>query len=357
MMKKLLSLILACMMVTLALVGCASTATTDTAAKVKVGLAMPTKEQPIWIAQGERLTEAFEAAGYEVVIEYAEDVAERQITQIENMLLKGCKYLVIAAVDGYAVSDVVKKAKEAGATVIASDRLIMNTTDVDYYMTFDLVRMGEIQGEYIESALGLKDGKGPFTLEIFSGSPDDPNSIPFYEGAMSILQPYIDNGMLVVKSGQVSLDVNGTLKWDSATAQARMDNIISSYYTDVKLDAVLVAADCLALGVISSLNSLGYGSADKPFPVITGQDSELTAIKYILEGKQSMTVFLDAQLLSEKMVKLVGDLEAGTAITSDTTYNNGTKDVPTLLYDPVLIDKDNYTLLIDRGFYTEDDLK
>jgi len=357
MMKKLLSLILACMMVTLALVGCASTATTDTAAKVKVGLAMPTKEQPIWIAQGERLTEAFEAAGYEVVIEYAEDVAERQITQIENMLLKGCKYLVIAAVDGYAVSDVVKKAKEAGATVIASDRLIMNTTDVDYYMTFDLVRMGEIQGEYIESALGLKDGKGPFTLEIFSGSPDDPNSIPFYEGAMSILQPYIDNGMLVVKSGQVSLDVNGTLKWDSATAQARMDNIISSYYTDVKLDAVLVAADCLALGVISSLNSLGYGSADKPFPVITGQDSELTAIKYILEGKQSMTVFLDAQLLSEKMVKLVGDLEAGTEIVADTTYNNGTKDVPTLLYDPVLIDKDNYTLLIERGFYTEDDLK
>jgi putative multiple sugar transport system substrate-binding protein len=357
MMKKLLSLILACMMVTLALVGCASTATTDTAAKVKVGLAMPTKEQPIWIAQGERLTEAFEAAGYEVVIEYAEDVAERQITQIENMLLKGCKYLVIAAVDGYAVSDVVKKAKEAGATVIASDRLIMNTADVDYYMTFDLVRMGEIQGEYIEKALGLKDGKGPFTLEIFSGSPDDPNSIPFYEGAMSILKPYIDNGMLVVKSGQVGLDVNGTLKWDSATAQSRMDNIISSYYTDEKLDAVLVAADCLALGVISSLNSLGYGSAEKPFPIITGQDSELTAIKYILEGKQSMTVFLDAQLLSEKMVKLVGDLEAGTEIVSDTTYNNGTKDVPTLLYDPVLIDKDNYTLLIDRGFYTEDDLK
>ena len=355
-MKKLLSLILACMMILLALTGCAGTAA-GTSGKTKVGLAMPTKEQPIWIAQGERLTEAFEAAGYEVVLEYAEDVAERQITQVENMLLKGCKYLIIASVDGYAVSDVVKKAKASGATVIASDRLIMNTADVDYYMTFDLVRMGEIQGEYIESALGLKDGKGPFTLEIFSGSPDDPNSIPFYDGAMSILKPYIDSGKLVVKSGQIGLDVTGTLKWDSATAQSRMDNIISSYYNDVKLDAVLVAADCLALGVISSLYSLGYGSADKPFPVITGQDSELTAIKYILEGKQSMTVFLDAKLLSEKMLALVNDLEAGKTITPDTTYNNGTKDVPTLLYDPVLITKDNYQLLIERGFYTEDDLK
>ena len=355
-MKKLLSLILACMMILLALTGCAGTAA-GTSGKTKVGLAMPTKEQPIWIAQGERLKEAFEAAGYEVVLEYAEDVAERQITQVENMLLKGCKYLIIASVDGYAVSDVVKKAKESGATVIASDRLIMNTADVDYYMTFDLVRMGEIQGEYIESALGLKDGKGPFTLEIFSGSPDDPNSIPFYDGAMSVLKPYIDSGKLVVKSGQIGLDVTGTLKWDSATAQSRMDNIISSYYNDENLDAVLVAADCLALGVISSLNSLGYGSADKPFPVITGQDSELTAIKYILEGKQSMTVFLDAKLLSEKMLTLVNDLEAGKTITPDTTYNNGAKDVPTLLYDPVLITKDNYQLLIERGFYTEDDLK
>ena len=269
-MKRMLSLTLACLMILLSFAGCAGAKTASDPSKPVVGLCMPTKEQPIWIAQGKRLTEAFEAAGYKVEIEYAEDVVERQITQIENMLLKGCKYLVIAAVDGYAISDAVKKAKESGATVIASDRLIMNTADVDYYMTFDLVRMGEIQGEYIESALGLKDGKGPFTLEIFSGSPDDPNSIPFYEGAMSILQPYIDSGKLVVKSGQVSLDVTGTLKWDSATAQSRMDNILSSYYTDTKLDAVLVAADCLALGVISSLNSLGYGSAEKPFPIITG---------------------------------------------------------------------------------------
>lgn len=356
-MKRMLSLILAGMMILLSLAGCAGNAATVDSAKPKVGLCMPTKEQPIWIAQGERLTEAFTAAGYQVEIEYAEDVVERQITQIENMLLKGCKYLIIAAVDGYAISDAVKKAKAAGATVIASDRLIMNTADVDYYMTFDLVRMGEIQGEYIEQALALKEGKGPFTLEIFSGSPDDPNSIPFYEGAMSILQPYVDSGMLVVKSGQITLNVTGTLKWDSATAQSRMDNILSSYYADQKLDAVLVAADCLALGVISSLNSLGYGSAEKPFPVITGQDCELTAIKYILQGKQSMTVFLDAQLLSEKMLALVNDLEAGKAITPDTTYHNDTKEVPTLLYDPVLIDKDNYQLLIERGFYTEDDLK
>lgn len=356
-MKKLISCMLVILFVLTALAGCTASPAGGTGGKPKIGLAMPTKEQPIWVAQGERLTEAFEAAGYEVVIEYAEDVAERQITQIENMLLKDCKYLIIAAVDGYALTDSVQKAKDAGATIIASDRLIMNTNAVDYYMTFDLVRMGEIQGEYIESTLGLKDGKGPFTLEIFSGSPDDPNSIPFYEGAMSILQPYIDNGKLVVKSGQVGLDVTGTLKWDSATAQARMDNVLSAYYSDDKLDAALCAADCVALGVISSLNSMGYGTADLPFPVITGQDSELTAIKYILEGKQSMTVFLDAALLSQKMLALVDALEAGDTITADTTYNNDMIDVPTLLYDPVLIDKDNYKLLVERGFYTEDDLK
>ncbi len=326
--------------------------------KPLVAFLMPTKEQPIWAAYGTRLVEAFENAGYLTSLEYAEDSTERQVSQVENALLKGAKYIILASVDSYAVSDVTEKAKADGATIIACDRLIMNTEAVDYYLTFDLVRMGEIQGEYIESALGLADGKGPFNLEIFSGSPDDANSIPFYEGAMSVLQKYIDSGKLVVRSGQTSLDVTGTLKWDSATAQSRMDNILSSYYSSgEKVDAVLAAADCLALGIISSLDSMGYGqSADMPFPVVVGQDCEITAIKSILAGKQSMSVFLDPVVMSGKMVELVGALAAGGKPETQTTYNNDMIDVPTVLYDPVLVTKDNYDILIDRGFYTEEDL-
>lgn len=358
-MKKILSLMLAALLL-LSLAACAAPAAAPAAAsKGKVGLAMPTKEQPIWAAQGERLVEAFEGAGYETFLEYAEDDTTRQIMQIENMITQGANYLIIAAVDGYSISDVCEKAAAAGIKVIASDRLIMNTENVDYYMTFDLVRMGEIQGEYIESALGLKDGKGPFNIEIFSGSPDDPNSVPFYEGAMSVLQPYFDNGMLVCKSGQVDLAVTGTLKWDGGAAQSRMDNILSAYYSDDKVDAVLAAADCLAMGVISSLDSMGYkpGDAELPFPVVTGQDCELTAIKYIKEGKQSMSVFLDAKVLSERMLALVDAIAAGTAPTIDTTYYNDVKEVETVLYDPVLVDKDNINILVDAGFYTEDELK
>ncbi len=351
-MKRLISLTLIALLAVGLISGCAPAG----GGKKVVGLAMPTKEQPIWTAQGERLKVAFEEAGYEVILEYAEDDTPRQITQIENMILKKANYLIIAAVDGYALTDVCKKAKDAGATVIASDRLLMNTEAVDYYMTFDLIRMGEIQGEYIESALGLKEGKGPCTLEIFSGSPDDPNSFLFYEGAMNILKPYIDSGMLVVKSGQLDIAVNGTLKWDTATAQARMDNILSAYYSDEPVDAVLCAADCLTMGVISSLNSMGYGTADLPFPVTTGQDCELTAIKYIKEGKQSMSVFLDAVLLTEKMTQLVADLEAGKTITPDDSYNNDLKEVPAVLYDPVLVDINNTDILIDRGFYTAEEL-
>lgn len=330
-------------------------ATTDD--KVIVGIAMPTKEQPIWASYGKRLVEAFGAAGYDTVLEFAEDDTSRQIMQIENMITKGAKYLVISAVDGYALTDVCDKAAAAGIKVIAGDRLLMNTTNVDYYVTFDLIRMGEIQGEYIESALGLKEGKGPFNLEIFSGSPDDPNSVPFYEGAMNILKPYLDSGKLVCKSGQVDLAVNGTLKWDSAAAQSRMDNILSAYYSNDRVDAVIGAADCLSMGIISSLSSMGYGTAELPFPIVVGQDCELTAVKYILEGKQSMSVFLDAIIFSDKVFGLVNSLENGETITPDATYNNDAKEVETILYDPVLVDKNNYHILIERGFYTEEDLK
>ena len=354
-MKKTWVVVLACILAVIVIAGCnKSTA----GGKTIVGLSMPTKEQPIWAAYGGRLDEAFQGAGYATILEFAEDVPERQIAQLENMITRGAKYLVIAAVDTYALTDICQKAREGGIKVISCDRLIMNTKDLDYYVTFDLVRMGEIQGEAIERGLGLKDGaKGPFTLEIFSGSPDDSNSVPFYQGAMNILKKYLDNGTIVVRSGQVDLNVNGILKWDSALAQSRMDNILGAYYTNVKLDSVLAAADCLSIGIISSLDSFGYGkSPTLPFPIVTGQDCEPTAIKAIMSNQQYMTVFLDPVVLAAKMLELVNAMANGTPIKPDHTYNNDAFDVPTILYDPVLIDKSNYQLLIERGFFTKEDL-
>lgn len=368
-MKKVVVLLLVVAFIFTIFVGCEKEAATDDAGgkeevssaedKSVVAFLMPTKEQPIWAAYGERLVQAFEGAGYGTTLEFAEDLVERQVAQIENAVLNDAKYIVLASVDSYAVSDAVEKAKADGVTIIACDRLIMNTEAVDYYVTFDLIRMGEIQGEFIESALGLDQGaEGPFNLEIFSGSPDDPNSFLFYDGAMSVLRPYIDEGKIVVQSGQIEIDVNGTLKWATETAQARMDNILSAYYSDGEtVDAVLAAADCVALGVISSLDSMGYGQGDLPFPVVVGQDCEITAVKSILEGKQSMSVFLDAVVLADKVLSLVESLNAGEEPQIDTTYNNDVIDVPTALYDPVLVTEDNYEILIDRGFYTEDDLK
>ncbi len=354
MLKKIISII---MVVALSITGLALTGCKPAGEqKDVVGIFMPTKEQPIWAQYGKRLEEGFKNAGYDVILEFAEDVAERQIGQIENAITQDAKYLIIAAVDSFALTDVVKKAKDADITILSCDRLIMNTDNIDYYVTFDMIRLGEIQGESIVEALDLENQAGPFNMEIFSGSPDDNNIIPFYEGFMNVIKPYLDNGKLVVKSGQIDVSVTGILKWDSATAQSRMDNILGAYYTDDKIDVVHAMADCLSLGVISSLTSFGYGEGDLEFPVVTGQDSELTAIKSIIEGKQTMTMFLDPKVLTEKMLDVVAKLEAGTAITPDTTYNNGNFDVPTILYDPVKIDADNYEILVDREFYTKEDL-
>jgi putative multiple sugar transport system substrate-binding protein len=325
--------------------------------KPLVAFLMPTKEQPIWVSQGDELVKLFEQEGFKTRLEFAEDVVERQVSQIENAALVGAKYLVISAVDSYAISDAVEKAKADGATIIANDRLIMNTKAVDFYVTFDLFSLGEMQGRYIEQALGLDKGaKGPLYLEIVSGSPDDPNSQIFYSGAMSILKKYLDNGSLVVGSGQVEFNVTATLAWDGSRAQARMDNLLGAYYTDKRVDAVLAAADCLALGVVSSLTSMGYGSANRPFPVVTGQDCELTAIKSIIEGEQSMSVFLDAQMLAQKVLAVINTFEAGGKPVSDTTFDNGMIKVETATYDPALVDKDNWRIVIERGLYTEEEI-
>jgi len=354
--KKMLILIIAVTMLLSVLSACGGKGGSGSDEPTVVGIAMPTYSYPIWRLFGEKLQTDFEAAGYTVILEYAENVVERQISQIENMLMQGAKYIIVSSVDTFAMTEICRRAKESDAVVIANDRLIMRTDDIDWYVAFDLVRNGELMGEAVERALGLADGNGPFNMEIFSGSSDDSNAILFYTGQMNILQKYIDSGQLVIPSGQVSFEVTSIFQWDSATAQDRMDNLLGAFYNDIQLDVALAAADILALGVISSLESFGYGDGGHKFPVITGQDSELPSVNAILAGKQTMTVFLDPKDNSALNLRLVNALEAGETLTPDAHYNNETFDVPALLYDPVSIDINNYQMLIDAGIIDEADL-
>ncbi|GGJ58090.1 putative multiple sugar transport system substrate-binding protein [Anoxybacillus voinovskiensis] len=323
-----------------------------------VGISMPTKSSERWISDGENMVKEFKKLGYKTDLQYAEDVVENQVSQIENMITKGVNVLVIAPIDGEALTDVLEKAHKQGIKVISYDRLIKNSKYVDYYATFDNFKVGVLQGSYIEQKLGLKDGKGPFNIELFAGSPDDNNAYFFFDGAMSVLKPYIDSGKLVVRSGQTKFDQVATLRWDGATAQARMDNLLSAHYTNAKVDAVLSPYDGISIGIISSLKGVGYGSG-KPMPVITGQDAELASVKSIIAGEQTQTVFKDTRELAKKAVEMADAVLKGEKpeVNDTKTYNNGVKVVPSYLLEPVSVDISNYEkVLVDSGYYTKDQL-
>src|SRR5258708_6100943 len=273
--------------------------------KPTIGIAMPTKSSARWTDDGNNIVKAVKEKGYGADLQYAEEDIPNQIAQIENMVTKGVKALVIAAIDGTTLSDVLKQAKAKGVTVIAYDRLIRDTPNVDYYATFDNFQVGVLQAQSIEHGLGLKDGKGPFNIELFGGSPDDNNAYFFYNGSMSVLQPYIDSGKLLVGSKQMGMDKVSTLRWDGATAQARMDNLLSAFYGKKRVDAVLSPYDGLSIGIISSLKGVGYGSPDQPMPVISGQDAEVPSIKAMLRGEQYSTIFKDTRDLAKVTVDMV----------------------------------------------------
>jgi putative multiple sugar transport system substrate-binding protein len=322
--------------------------------KPTVGIAMPTKSSARWIDDGNNMVKVLKERGYNTDLQYAEDDIPNQLSQVENMVTKGAKALVIAAIDGTTLSDVLKQAKAKGITVIAYDRLIRGTPNVDYYATFDNFQVGVLQAESIVQGLGLKDGKGPFNIELFGGSPDDNNAYFFYNGAMSVLKPYIDSGKLVVVSGQMGMDKVATLRWDGATAQARMDNLLSAFYGNKKVHAVLSPYDGLSIGIISSLKGVGYGSADQPMPVISGQDAEVPSIKAMLRGDQYSTIFKDTRDLAKVTADMVDAALAGKQVTvNDTkTYENGVKTVPSYLLKPVVVYKDNWEkVLVDSGYY------
>ncbi|WP_308380032.1 multiple monosaccharide ABC transporter substrate-binding protein [Streptomyces sp. ISL-43] len=325
-----------------------------------VGIAMPTKSSERWINDGDNMVEQFQAKGYKTDLQYGDNVVENQVSQIENMITKGAKLLVVAAIDGSSLTNVLHKAAEAKIPVISYDRLIRGTGDVDYYATFDNFKVGVLQGTYIIDKLGLASGKGPFNVELFAGSPDDNNATFFFQGAMSVLQPYVDQKKLVVQSGQTGFNQVATLRWDGGVAQSRMDNLLSKSYTSARVDAVLSPYDGISIGILSSLKGVGYGSSGKALPIVTGQDAELASVKSIIAGEQTQTVYKDTRELAKVAVQM-GDalLTGGKPEVNDTKqYENGAKVVPAYLLQPVSVDKGNYQkVLVDGGQYTADQLK
>ena len=318
-----------------------------------VGIAMPTKSSSRWISDGNAMLEQFKAAGYEADLQYAEDDIPNQLAQIENMIVKGVDVLVIAAIDGTTLSNVLENANASGIRVISYDRLIVGSPHVDYYATFDNFKVGVQQASSLVDGM-KKKGNGPYNIELFGGSPDDNNAFFFYNGAMSVLQPLINAGNVNVVSGQVGMDKVGTLRWDGAVAQARMDNLISAHYTDKRVDGVLSPYDGLSIGILSSLKGVGYGSGDMPMPIVTGQDAELPSVKSILANEQYSTVFKDTRELARVTVGMVNAvLKGATPEINDTkTYNNGMKIVPSYLLEPVSVDASNLeSVLLGSGYY------
>ena len=352
-------ILISTMVLLLMLVGCGEKE--DGNDKGFVGIAMPTQSAERWILDGSNMVEVLEDLGYKTDLQYAEDVVQNQISQIENMITKGVDVLVIASIDGSALTDVLEQAALNDIKVIAYDRLIMNSEHVDYYATFDNYSVGVLQANYIIEKLDLDNSDETYNIELFAGSPDDNNSLFFWDGAIDTLKPYFDAGKLVVRSGQTSFEQAATLRWDGATAQTRMDNILNAHYsTGENVDAILSPYDPISLGVIESMKNVGYGSDEKPLPIVTGQDAVEAGAKSIIAGEQSQTVFKDTRALADKAAEMVQALLEGkeVIINDTTTYDNGVKVVPSYLLAPQSVDIENYKeILIDSGYFTEDDLK
>jgi putative multiple sugar transport system substrate-binding protein len=343
-----------------------ASASTGGGAGSLVGVTMPTKSSERWIADGKNVESELVKLGYKVDLQYAEDDVPTQVNQIENQITKGAKVLIVASIDGTALTNQLQEAADKGIKVIAYDRLIRSSPNVDYYTSFDNKKVGIQQATSLLIGLGLKkadgtDGTaaGPFNVEIFAGSPDDNNATFFYDGAMETLKPYIDSKKLVVKSGETDFKTVATLRWDGATAQKRMDDIITKAYSDAKVQGVLSPYDGISRGILSALKSAGYGSKSQPYPVVTGQDAEVASVKSIINDEQYSTIYKDTRQLADVTVKMADALLKGTTPeTNNTTdYNNGVKVVPSYLLESVIVDKENYkATLVDSGYYTAADL-
>ena len=367
-MKKLIALGLAALMVTGSLFA-APWGKKNKLSKTTVGVSMPTKDLQRWNQDGANMKAKLEAAGYTVDLQYANNDIATQTSQIENMITKGDKVLVIASIDGSALKSVLDTAKKKGIKVIAYDRLIMNSKAVSYYATFDNYKVGTIQGDFLVDKLNLKNRTkaDPAYIELFTGSPDDNNINFFFGGAMDVLKPYIDSGVLVVPSGQTAKAQCATLNWSTEEAQKRMENLITSQGygpRGKRLDAVYSSNDSCAMGITNALVAAGYTASN--FPLITGQDCDKASVKNMLAGTQAMSIFKDTRALADKVVEMIDAImqDKEPPINDTTTYNNNSanqKDpksyIPSYLLEPQFATVENYKqLLLDTGYYTKAEL-
>ncbi len=326
-----------------------------------VGIAMPTQSSERWIRDGSNMKEQLEALGYNVVLQYAEDDVQMQVSQIENMIAQEVDCLVIASIDSGALTGVEAQAKDAGIPIIAYDRLLMDTDAVSYYASFDNEGVGRAIGQYIEKAKDLPNAAADnksYTIEFFMGSPDDNNAVLLHRGVMSVLQPYLDSGVLICKTGRTSFEDTCILRWSQETAQKNCEDYLASYYTDEKLDICCSAFDGFAYGCRSALEAAGY-VVGEDWPLITGQDAELMAVKNIISGHQTSTIYKDTRLLAEKCVTMVNAVLNGSEpeINDTETYNNNVVVVPSYLCTPVAVDAENYEeVLVNGGYYTAEQL-
>jgi len=330
------------------------------AAKGTIGIAMPTKTSERWIKDGDYLKQTLEGAGYTVNLQYANDDIPTQVTQVSDMVTKKNQLLVIAAIDGVALKGALKDAKEAKIPVIAYDRLLRETDAVSYYATFDNFKVGVLQGTSLLDGLTASGTKSPWNVELFAGSADDNNAKFFFDGAMSILQPKIDDGTVKIVSGETDFNKVTTLRWDAGVAKKRMENLLTKSYSTADVNGVLSPYDGISRGIIAALKANGYGQAGKAIPIVTGQDAELESVKLILSGEQYSSIFKDTRELAKTTATMVQEvLSGGTVTVNDTkSYNNGLMVVPTMLLQPVSIDKSNAVdVLTKANYYTADQLK
>ena len=333
-----------------------------------VGVAMPTQTSERWIADGDAVKTGLEDLGYTVDLQYANDDIPTQSQQIDQMITSGAKVLIIAAIDGTALSAQLDNAAAKGIKVLAYDRLIRDSANVDFYVTFDNYKVGVQQATSLLVGLGVLkadgtagDAKGPFNVELFAGSPDDNNATFFFNGAMDTLKPFLDDGTLVVKSGQTDFDKVAILRWQQDVAQTRMENLLTSAYSDgSKVQGVLSPYDGLSRGIITALQNAGYpATITDGFPIVTGQDAEIASVKLIADDVQFASIFKDTRKLAAQAVTVTQALVSGAAPeANDTkTYDNGVKVVPSFLLESDIVYKDNIqSLLVDSGYWTADEV-